>query len=109
MYVGAEMVRTMFLPMMYKLFLLKGATLTPHTSVMEISGNTIYGRNIYTNQEVVIEGVDTIVTAFEHQANDQLFQTLEGRVGEIYRIGDCVAQGKVIDAIYDGYHLSRVL
>ena len=50
---------------------------------------------------------DTIVTALPLRPNTELLKSLEGRVGEIYAIGDCREPHLIIDAIDDGSRIAR--
>ena len=42
-------------------------------------------------------------------SDDSLADILEGRVAEVYRIGDCVTPGKVLDAVWAGYRTARLV
>jgi 2,4-dienoyl-CoA reductase (NADPH2) len=50
---------------------------------------------------------DTIVVAMPFKPNTELFNTLEGKVPEIYMIGDCRNPGLIVDAIADGSSIGR--
>ena len=50
---------------------------------------------------------DTIITALLLQPNIELIKSLEGKVPEIYQIGDCREAGYMPDAIADGSRLAR--
>ena len=43
-----------------------------------------------------------IVLAMGARALDQIAEALEGKVPEIYRVGDCMLPARVIDAVYEG-------
>jgi 2,4-dienoyl-CoA reductase-like NADH-dependent reductase (Old Yellow Enzyme family)/thioredoxin reductase len=49
---------------------------------------------------------ETIVLALGAKPQNGLFQKLQGKVSELYAIGDCVSPRKMIDAIYEAYDLS---
>jgi len=49
--------------------------------------------------------VDTVIFATGTKANDELFHYLEGRVPELYRIGDCREPRKAFHAIHEGFEL----
>jgi len=42
-------------------------------------------------------------------SDDSLADILEGRVAEVYRIGDCVTPGKVLDAVWAGFRTARLV
>lgn len=59
-------------------------------------------RNIFTEQEEDLVG-DTLVLSYWRKSNNLLFLELEGKVEELYKIGDCVSSRRLINAIYEGY------
>ena len=50
---------------------------------------------------------DTIITALPLQPDAGLMKSLEGKVPEVYRIGDCSQPGYMYDAIADGWRMAR--
>jgi len=48
----------------------------------------------------------TIVLAVGARADDRLYRSLEGRVPELYAVGDCVAPRKMLEAIHEGYAIA---
>ena len=53
---------------------------------------------------------DAIVLSVGMKPNeDGLAEALEGKVTEVHRIGDCVQTGKVIDAIWAGFRIARLI
>ena len=52
---------------------------------------------------------DTIVPAMPLTPNTELLKTLEGKVPEIYAIGDCREPRLIIDAIADGSRIARAI
>jgi NADH dehydrogenase FAD-containing subunit len=49
---------------------------------------------------------ETVVLALGAKSQNLLFQKLEGKVPEIYSVGDCVSPRKMIDAIHEGYEVA---
>jgi NADH dehydrogenase FAD-containing subunit len=47
--------------------------------------------------------MDTLVIAVGYRANDDLFKTLEGKVPELYRVGDASEPRGIREAINEGY------
>ncbi len=77
-------------------------------------GAEVHGFNVYSNAWDVFSGYDSIVTAMGNDADDALYFALkgmkvgeaggtQGRLLELYRVGDCVAPRRVDMAIYEGY------
>jgi len=52
---------------------------------------------------------DTIVPAIPLRPNTELFQALEGKVPEIYPIGDCREPHLILEAIADGSRIGRAI
>jgi len=52
---------------------------------------------------------DTIVTALPLEPNTELFKMLEGKVPEIYAIGDCREPLLTLEAIADGSRIARAI
>ena len=52
---------------------------------------------------------DTILVTMPFKPNIELFKTLEGKVPEIYMIGDCKDPGLIVDAIADGSRIGRTI
>jgi pyruvate/2-oxoglutarate dehydrogenase complex dihydrolipoamide dehydrogenase (E3) component len=85
----------------------KGVGCTPDIAVLEIQGTVAKGLNVYSNEMMDFEGYDTIVLAAGNISNDGLYFALKGKVGELYRIGDCVAPRKTDMAIVEGHRVGR--
>ncbi len=52
---------------------------------------------------------DTIITAMPLTPNSELLKTLEGKVPEVYSIGDCREPHLILEAIADGSRIARVI
>jgi 2,4-dienoyl-CoA reductase-like NADH-dependent reductase (Old Yellow Enzyme family)/pyruvate/2-oxoglutarate dehydrogenase complex dihydrolipoamide dehydrogenase (E3) component len=73
--------------------------------VEEITGNgVIVDTHWYTKREKI--DADTVVLAAGSKPNDSLMKNLEGKVSEIYALGDCCKPGKIRNAIHEGHKLA---
>jgi 2,4-dienoyl-CoA reductase-like NADH-dependent reductase (Old Yellow Enzyme family)/thioredoxin reductase len=97
------------MPYLYERALKKGVKFTPNTIIKWIEGNTIVAMNPWTQEEIRVEGVDTIVFAVSRKPNDALYKQLKGKVKEIYRVGDCYAPHNIMDAIHGGHRVGRMI
>ena len=52
---------------------------------------------------------ETVVLAIGAQAQDSLYRALEGKVPELYAIGDCVTPRKMIEAVHEAYDVASSL
>ena len=107
-YVGMEINFTSWGPQIQRLRK-NGVLLTPLTGVKEIQGNTVVLFDIFTQEERRLEGIDTVVLSMINKANSDLHGQLKGKVKELYAVGDCVAPRRVIDAVYEGHRVARLL
>ncbi len=84
-------------------------TFTPDIAVLSIQGKKVEGLSVYSEEMVVFDDFDTIVTVGTHEVRDELYFGLKGKVEELYRIGDCLAPRKTDMAIVEGNRLGRML
>ena len=85
-----------------------GVTLSPLTEVVAIGENSVDVRDaVYSAKTWTLDGVDTVVFAAGGQARDGLYRELEGRVGELYAVGDCMQPRDVEAAVYEGHMAGR--
>ncbi len=80
----------------------KGVTFTSDLRIEEIDDMKVKCRDVYTNRPVLLEGYDTIVLDMGNVAEDRLYRDLKGRVGELFRVGDCVAPRGIDMAFLEG-------
>lgn len=52
---------------------------------------------------------DTIVLAAGSRPNTNLLRLLEGKVPEVYQVGDCLKPRSLLEALADGFHTARNL
>jgi hypothetical protein len=81
----------------------RGVTLFPTTWVEGSGDGGITMRNVLSNREWTLEGVDRVVVTGDRVADDGLYQALSGKVGEIYRIGDAYMPRRIADAVKEGH------
>jgi OYE-like second alpha/beta domain len=108
-YVGMDLGLTLNQPIFYGRWFQKGIAMTPHHAVKSIDGKRVTVFNVYSNQERVIEGVDTVVMATVRKSVDALYFGLKSRVPELHRIGDCVQPRSVYEAFWEGFTTGRSL
>jgi len=91
----------------YKRLLTKGVIFTPNSWVKEIGDRSVTIFNLPTNEERVIQPIDHVILATGNEANAEIYFALKSKVKEIYRVGDCLAPRKTIDAVYEGHIVGR--
>ena len=83
----------------------KGVTIITQVKSMEITDKGI----IITNREGKKQTLETdsIIPTSPLKPDDKLLKSLEGKVPEIYAIGDCKEPRLIVDAIADGWQIAR--
>jgi 2,4-dienoyl-CoA reductase (NADPH2) len=86
----------------------KGVTLI--SGISEYVGISAKGLRVLTADGYVrtIEA-DSIIPAVPMQPDTTLFESLQGKVPELYAIGDCHEPKLIVDAIGDGFHVGRAI
>jgi 2,4-dienoyl-CoA reductase (NADPH2) len=104
--IGAEMI-DFRLGLLMGWFEKKGVTIITGIKTMEVTDK---GLN-YISREGQQKSIaaDTIIPTRPLGANMDLFKNLEGKVPELYAIGDCRQPRKIVNAIADAYQIARTL
>jgi thioredoxin reductase len=80
-----------------------GINLHIHTKIKAIAGRDITLADVWSGEESTIENVDTVVMSTGYLPNNTLYKSLQGKVKELYTIGDCVTPRRALNAIHDAY------
>lgn len=91
----------------YTKLLAKGVDITPLTSIKEIRPEGVVVCNVFTEGERIIEDVDSVVLSMGGVANNHLLKSLDGKVGELYGVGQSLSPRYLLEAILDGARLGR--
>ena len=94
-------------PKLLKWLAKKGVTMMTEIKYEEVTGS---GLTITTKEgeKKTIEA-DTILPAEPLRPNAELFKALQGKVREIYCIGDCKEPRLISDAIADGFKIANTI
>jgi dimethylamine/trimethylamine dehydrogenase len=86
-----------------------GVKLTQGTYVQEIGEGRVTVFDIFTNVPEVREGIDAVVLATMRRPQAALAKELEGKVGQLFVVGDALAPRGLADAIFDGHRFARMV
>lgn len=84
-------------------------TFTPDIAVLSIHGKKVEGLSVYSGAMVEFDNFDTVIVVGPGEVRDELYFALKDKVGELYRVGDCLAPRKTDMAIVEGNRLGRML
>ena len=108
-FVGGDLSVTLDIELWYRRALAKGMQLTADHFLASLGPNSATIINNYTGQPRQLENVALAVLVTPQAANDVLYHQLQGKVKQLYRIGDCLAPRRVENAILDGERAARAL
>ncbi len=108
-YVGGDLSVTLDIELWYRRALARGMRLTANCFLASLGPNSATIINNYTGQPRQLENLALAVLATPQTAHDALYQQLQGRVKQLYRVGDCVAPRRVEHAILDGERAAQAL
>ncbi len=108
-FVGGDLSITLDIELWYRRALAKGMQLTPDYFLASFGPNSATIINNYTGQQRQLENVALAVMATPQAVNDALYHQLQGKVKQLFRIGDCLAPRRVENAILDGERAARAL
>ena len=108
-YVGGDLSVTLDIELWYRRALARGMRLTANCFLASLGPNSATIINNYTGQPRQLENLALAVLATPQTAHDALYQQLQGRFKQLYRVGDCVAPRRVEHAILDGERAAQVL
>src|SRR5713101_5627052 len=108
-YAGGDLGVTLDLELWYRRVLAKGMRLTSDYFLAGLGPNSATLINNYTGQQRQLADVALVVMATQQAANDTLYRQLQGKVKQLYRVGDCIAPRRVEHAILDGERAARAL
>src|SRR5256886_3297702 len=106
-YVGGDLGLTLDLELWYRRVLARGVRLTANHFLAGLGPNSATIMNNYTGQPRQIEQVALAVMATPQTADDALYRQLQGKVKQLYRVGDCVAPRRVGKPILHGERGAR--
>lgn len=92
---------------MLRLLQEKGVRVLTRTKVLEIAD----GKALLLGEKgdpAELE-VDTVAVAVGLRPNNELFEALYGDLPEVYAVGDCVTPRVVLNAIWEGYRVARLI
>ncbi|HLG65458.1 MAG TPA: mycofactocin system FadH/OYE family oxidoreductase 2 [Ktedonosporobacter sp.] len=108
-YVGGDLSVTLDIELWYRRVLAKHMRLTPNHFLAGLDFESATIINNYTGQPRQLEHLALAVLVTPQRANDTLYHELQGKIKQLYRVGDCVAPRRVEHAILDGERAARAL
>lgn len=92
---------------MLRLLQERGVRILTRTAVLEITDRGVVVADDAGNVKEI--EADTVAVAVGLRSNNELFEALYGHLPEVYAVGDCVAPRVVLNAIWEGYRVARLI
>ncbi|MEM7238493.1 MAG: FAD-dependent oxidoreductase, partial [Pseudomonadota bacterium] len=86
-----------------------GVEILPHTRLFGADGDTAFFQHTLSGEPVILEDVDTVVTALGHSPSIELADQLRDWVGEVHQIGDCLSPRTVEEAVLEGMRAGSIV
>jgi 2,4-dienoyl-CoA reductase-like NADH-dependent reductase (Old Yellow Enzyme family) len=110
LHVAHNLFETLELPLIVAKLSNLGATLRPQTYVREIGRNDVTIYNVLTNIEEVIVGIDAVVLCtMRKPQGTKLLDELEGKVDQLFIVGDASGPRDHVTAFYEGAFFARMI
>ncbi len=83
-----------------------GVEILPYTRLYGVDGKDVYCQHTLSGEPVILEDVETLVTALGHRPETDLADSLSDYGGEVHLIGDCLCPRTVEEAVLDGLRIA---
>ncbi|MDO4321390.1 MAG: FAD-dependent oxidoreductase [Lachnospiraceae bacterium] len=80
-----------------------------HYTIEEVKENAVIMKHCYSQKQVVVENVDTLIYAHYSVSDTALYKELKKSRKQVYSVGDCNAPRLIEQTIYDSEILAREL
>ncbi|MFH1031786.1 MAG: FAD-dependent oxidoreductase [Chloroflexota bacterium] len=105
--VGEGLLTAYMKPLLLNWLIEKGVNMIAGAKFEEVTGRGLTITTKEGNSQTI--EADTIVTALPLLPNSELTKSLDGKVKEIYSIGDCQEPGLIVNAIATGSRIARAI
>ncbi|MCC7411028.1 MAG: FAD-dependent oxidoreductase [Gammaproteobacteria bacterium] len=107
--VAPKLTEEMNLPYLYSALYELDVEMLPNTWVAGIRAGSIDVFNLYVPGQLRQVAADTVIIVSARSSSEELYFALKGKVGELHRVGDCVAPGDIGTAMLDAHRLGTRL
>jgi hypothetical protein len=83
--------------------------ITPTSYIKNIGKNEVTITNVYTEEERTITGVAAVVLSTGRESVNDLAKELDGKIGQLFTVGDALAARVFANASYEGQKFARLI
>jgi 2,4-dienoyl-CoA reductase-like NADH-dependent reductase (Old Yellow Enzyme family)/thioredoxin reductase len=86
-----------------------GVSFSPSTYIRRIGDRDVTVYDVHTDQHRIVDDVEAVVLATGREPVDQLAKALEGKVAQLYSVGDALAARVFAAATFEGQKFARYI
>ncbi len=86
-----------------------GVEVIPYARLYGVDGDSVYLQHATSAEPIILENVDTVVTALGHERVAELEDELDGVAAELHLVGDCATPRTAEEAVLDGLKIGTAL
>ena len=86
-----------------------GIKIIENTTIGSFDGDKVILENVFNHEKTVMEGIDTVLVAWQSSSINGLYKKFKGQRPDVYSVGDCVAPRQVEQCIFEAELLGRSL
>ena len=86
-----------------------GVQIVPYVRLFGADADTVYLQHVMSEEPVLAENVDTLVLAYGHIGVIDLYDDLQGNIGELHALGDCLSPRSAEEAVLEGLKIGAAL
>ena len=83
-----------------------GVDIIPYMRLFGADADSAYFQHTLSQEAVIMDGVDTVVTALGHDPQTALADELSGHIKDLHLIGDCLSPRSVEEAVLEGLQIA---
>jgi pyruvate/2-oxoglutarate dehydrogenase complex dihydrolipoamide dehydrogenase (E3) component len=96
-------------PFLMKRLRAAGVKLTTSSYIKSIGDHKVVAYDVYSEQERIIEKVDAVILATGREQVNGLERELDGKVSQLFTVGDALAARMWATASYEGHKFARYI
>ena len=100
-----QYVRDYWVGILHKL----GVEIIPYARLFGVDSDTVYMQHTMSGEPIILDGVDTLVTALGHEPVNLLRDELADWPGDVHFVGDCLSPRTVEEAVLEGLRVATAL
>ena len=86
-----------------------GVKVVPYVRLFGADADTVYMQHVMTGDAILYEETETLVLAYGHQGELELYRSLQGKIDDLHAIGDCLSPRTAEEAMLEGLKIGAAV